>query len=180
MHARTDRTRLIRLAAWGGGITLILLPLWVWKAIDPDAWDIADLPFALILVFAVGAAFELALRVPPRWTRGAGVTAAVGTGLLLIFGNLAVGFAGSEDNSINSIFFLVPTVALLGSIAARFQPKGIAVALEAAGAGQLAAGVAALIAGYFTAPLTVAFTGFWLASALLFRRSAEGILRNGT
>jgi hypothetical protein len=164
-----DRTRLF---AWGGAAALILLPLLAIKAVDASAWQIGDLPFALIMVAAVGIAFEFALRIPPGWTRRAGTAAAIATALLLVWGNLAVGFAGSEDNRINIIFFAAPAVALIGSAIARFRPAGTALALAAAAATQIAGGVIALSAGHFTIPLTVSFTGFWLASALLFRRSA--------
>ena len=166
-----DRNRL-RAFAWGGTAALVLLPLVAMKLAEADAWAIADLPFAFIMIAAVGIAFEFALRVPSRWAYRAGAAAAVGTAFLLIWGNLAVGFAGSEDNHINIIFFAVPAIALVGSLAARFSPRGIATALVAAAAAQLIAGLVAFTEGYFTGPLTVSFTGLWLAAALLFRRSA--------
>lgn len=169
----TDHARWIRLAAWGGAAALVLLPLFAFRAADPAAWDIADLPFALIMVAAVGLAFEFALRLPARWAFGAGSAAAFGTAFILVWGNFAVGFAGSEDNAINIIFFAPPLIALAGSLLARFRADGIAVALAAAALAQFAAGAVALAYGYFTGPLTVSFTALWLASALLFRRSAS-------
>ena len=168
-----DHLRRIRLAAWAGTAALIVLPLLAMRAADPNAWALADLPFALIMVAAVGIAFEFALRVPPRWTRRAGTAAALGTAFMLLWGNLAVGFAGSEDNAINIIFFAVPLIALAGSLLAGFRSAGVAVALTAAAVAQVAAGVIALFYGHFTGPLTVSFAGLWLASALLFRRSAR-------
>ena len=168
----TEDARLIRIAAWGGGAALILLPLFLLRAIDPTAWDIADLPFAFIMVASVGIAFEFALRIPVGWARRAGAAAAIGTGFMLVWGNLAVGFAGSQDNAINSIFFAVPLVALAGSAVAGFRSRGVAGALIAAALLQVALGVVALFYGHFTGPLTVSFAGLWLASALLFRRAA--------
>jgi hypothetical protein len=171
--AAIDDQGRIRALAWGGGAALILLPLFALKLADPSAWDVAELPFTLIMVAAVGIAFEFALRIPARLAYRAGIAAALGTAFLLTWGNLAVGFAGSEDNRVNIVFFAVPLVALLGSALARFRARGIAVALAVTAAAQLAAGLIALADGYFTGPLTVAFTGLWLASALLFRRSAQ-------
>jgi hypothetical protein len=165
--------RRIRICSWAGAAGLSFLPLIVIKAVDANAWEIADLPFALIMVAAVAIAFEIALRIPPNWTFRAGTAAALATAFLLVWGNLAVGFAGSEDNRINIIFFAVPLIALIGSIMARFRSAGIAVALTSAAAAQIAAGMMALLGGHFTIPLTVAFTGFWLAAALLFRRAAR-------
>lgn len=162
----------VRPLIWGGAAALVLLPLLAMKAIDPGAWETADLPFALVLVAAVGIAFEFALRIPPRWAGRAGLAAALGTAFMLVWGNLAVGFAGSEDNPINSIFFAVPLVALAGSALAGFRAAGVAAALAASALAQIACGIIALVYGYFTIPLTVAFTGLWLAAALLVHRSA--------
>lgn len=163
----------IRLLAWAGTAALILLPLALLKAIDRDAWSYEDLPFAFVMIAAVGLAAEVALRLPGRWTRLAGALLAVATALLLVLGNLAVGFAGSEEEPINLIFFVAPIVALAGSLVARFRPRGMATALAAAAASQVIAGLVALFAGHFTGPLTVAFTGLWLVSALLFHRGRQ-------
>ena len=162
----------IRVFSWGGSAALILLPLIVIKTVDANAWQIADLPFALIMAGAVGIAFEIALRIPSNWTLRVGTSGALATAFLLVWGNLAVGFAGSEDNRLNMIFFAIPLVALIGSIFARFRSGGVALALMSAAATQIAAGMMALLYGHFTIPLTVAFTGFWLAAALIFRRAA--------
>lgn len=163
----------IRALAWGGTAALVLLPLLALKAADPAAWLWADLPFAVVMVAAVGVAFEVALRVPARWAYRLGAAGALGTAFMLVWGNLAVGFAGSEDNRINIIFFAVPLVALAGGMLARFRPSGIAAALAATAAAQLVAGLVALAAGHFTGPLTVSFAALWLACALLFRRAAH-------
>lgn len=162
----------VRPLAWGGSAALILVPLALMKAADPNAWAMEDLPFAILLVAVVGIATEVALRLPTRLTRLAGTLLALATALLLVWGNLAVGFAGSEDNPVNRIFFAIPAVALAGSLLARFRPGGVAAALLATAGAQLVAGLIALGAGYFTGPLSVAFAGLWLAAALLFRRSA--------
>ena len=170
---KDNAARGIRISAWGGAAALILLPLLAIKIMDASAWQVSDLPFAVIMVAAVGIAFEIALRIPAKWTRRAGTAAALATAFLLVWGNLAVGFAGSEDNRINITFFAIPLVALIGSVVARFRSAGVALALVAAAVTQIAAGLIALFDGHFTIPLTVFFTGFWLASALLFRRSAR-------
>lgn len=168
-----DRLSWMRPYAWAASATLILLPLIAMKLLEPRAWESEDLPFALVMIVAVGLAFEFALRVPVGWTYRAGAAIAAGTAFLLTWGNLAVGFAGSEDNTINIIFLTVPVVALAGSVAARFRSRGLATALAVAAAAQLTAGLIAFFHGYFTGPLTVAFTGLWLASALSFLRASQ-------
>lgn len=165
--------RTIRTLAWAGTAALVLLPLALMKTLDPNAWAFENLPFAFVLIAAVGLAAEGALRLPARLARPAGTALALATAFLLVWGNLAVGFAGSEDNAINTIFFAVPAVALAGTLLARFCAPGVARALTATAAAQLLAGLAALAAGHFTGPLTIAFTGLWLIAALLFHRAAE-------
>lgn len=173
MTATTDRLNDLRPYAWGATATLILLPLFVLKLADPNAWAWADLPFAGVMIVAVGIAFEVALRLPLRWTFRAGAALAIATAFLLTWGNLAVGFAGSEDNPVNMIFLAVPGFALAASLAARFRARGLALAMAGAAAAQLAAGLVAHVGGHFTGPLTVAFTGLWLAAALLFLRASQ-------
>ena len=169
----TDRMNWMRTYAWAASATLILLPLIMMKLVNPRAWEFEDLPFAFVMIAAVGLAFEFALRVPVGWTYRTGAALAVGAAFLLTWGNLAVGFAGSEDNRINIIFFAVPAIALAGSVAARFRSSGLAIAMAITAAAQLTAALIAFYHGYFTGPLTVAFTGLWLASAILFRRSSQ-------
>lgn len=165
--------RSVRWLAWAGTAALTLLPLAAMKALDPNTWLAEDLPFAFVMIAAVGVAAEVALRLPPAVTRRAGALLALGTATLLMWGNLAVGFAGSEDNNVNYLLFTVPALALAGSLLAQFRSAGMAAALIATAGAQLLVGLALLAAGHFTGPLTVAFTGLWLVSALLFQRSAR-------
>ncbi|MFN3945677.1 MAG: hypothetical protein ACK4K7_12195 [Allosphingosinicella sp.] len=171
VHAFADRPQRVRSFAWIAAAALILVPLFAMKIADPAAWELADLPFAFIMIAAVGLAFELALRVPARFAYRFGAAIALGTAFLLIWGNLAVGFAGSEENRINIIFFAVPALALAGGLLGGFRPGGLAAAMAGAATAQLLAGLIALAYGYFTGPLTVAFTGLWLASSLTFLRA---------
>ena len=163
----------VRPAAWGGTAALVLLPLAALRLADANAWEVGDLMFAVILIGAVGLAFELAVRVRPSRAYAAGAALALVAGFLLNWGNLAVGFVGSEDNPLNLVFFAAPLIALSGAIVARFGAAGMAVTMAAAAAAQLAAGVVALLLDAFTGPLTIFFTGLWLASAWLFRKSAR-------
>lgn len=163
----------VRRLAWIGSAALILLPLLLLKLADPAAWRSEDLPFAFVLIAAVGGAAEVALRLPLRWSARAGGLLALGTGAVLMIGNLAVGFAGSEDEPVNAIFRAVPAVALAGSLLAHFRPSGMARVLVITAAAQLTAGLVVLAAGHFTGPLTVAFTGLWLVAAFCFDRAAR-------
>lgn len=68
---------------------------------------------------------------------------ALGTAFLLIWISFAVGVIGTEDNPANLMFGAVLLLGLIGAVAARFQPEGMARALAATA---LAQGLVALIA----------------------------------
>jgi len=130
--------------------------------------------FLAILLAGAGGAFELAARASHRNAYRLAAAIAVAAGLLNIWINLAVGIIGSEDNPANLMFGAVLAVALAGVILARFRPAGMARAMVATAAAQLAVFVAALLAGLgFTGPITVFFTGLWLTSAWLFARAVR-------
>lgn len=71
------------------------------------------------------------------------------------------------------IFFAIPAFVAAASLAARFRANGLALVMAGAAAAQLVAGGVAFYQGHFTGPLTVAFTGLWLAAGLLFLRSSK-------
>ena len=107
---------------------------------------------------------------------------AVVTALILIWGNLAVGLIGSEDNPANLMYGGVLTVGIIGAVLARLQPYGMARALFATALAQLLVTVIALIAGMYRYPgssvteivnLNIFFVALWVGSALLFRRAGD-------
>jgi hypothetical protein len=163
-----------RFLAWGTGAALILLPLvgmWFTQEVN---WGPEDFGFAAALVVGVGVAYEFAVRMTRDWAYRGAVAVALGTAFILLWGNAAVGFIGSEDNPANLMFFGVLAVAVLGALLARFRPRGMALALVATAVAQVTVAAIALVAGFgFTGPLTVFFTALWLTSAWLFRKAAS-------
>jgi hypothetical protein len=134
------------------------------------------------MLFGACGAYELAARL----TRNIAYRAAVGVALVAVFVliwiNLAVGIIGSEDNPANLMYGGVLAVGILGAFLVRFQPDGMARALEATALAQALVGVIALIAGLGSTganwPAALVFlTGFfaalWLMSAWLFRKVAR-------
>lgn len=88
--------------------------------------------------------------------------------------NLAVGIIGSEDNPANYICHAALVVAPVGSVAAGFQPLGMACAMAATVSARGFAFVVALAAGLgFTGQFTVFFTSLWRISAGLFLRAGR-------
>jgi hypothetical protein len=162
-----------RTLIWGGAGSLLLLPPLVMEVFDPAAGDPGHFVFAAILLLAMGAAFEIALRVPAKWAYPTAIGVAVAAALINVWLNLAVGILGSEDDPANLMYAGVLAVALLGSLIVRFRPLPMAYVMTATAGVQVAAFVFALVAGLgFTGPITVFFAALWLTAAWLFRRAA--------
>lgn len=164
----------VRPAAWGLGAGLVLLPLALMFTTEEQNWSAGDFLFAIVMVGGVGLAFELAVRMSRSWSYRGGFAIALVAAFLLTWGNLAVGFIGSEDEPLNLIYFGVVGLALLGSAASLLRAKGMCFTMAVTAAAQVAAGGVALYFDFFTGPLTTFFTALWLASAWLFRKAARG------
>ena len=169
-----------RAIGWGSAAFLLLLPLAAMQVSEEVAWSAADFVFMAILVGSVGLGLELAARKgSSNYSRAAAV--ALAAAFLLVWINGAVGIIGSEDDDANLLFAGVLGVALLGAIAARLRPAGMAWAMAAAALAQASVPlVAATVGPAASVPvwsgevlaLTGAFTALWLLSAALFRRAA--------
>ena len=121
---------------------------------------------------------------------------ACGTGLILLWINVAVGIIG--DGPINLMYLGVLAIALAGALLAQFQPRGMAWTLFATALAQVLVPVVALLiwkAGgrellldpHSPHPpfhpgvvpvfaLNSGFAALWIASAIFFRRAdAKGV-----
>ena len=118
---------------------------------------------------------------------------AVATALVLFWVNAAVGIIG--DGPVNLMYLGVLTVGFVGAFIARFQPRGMALALLATAVAQMLVPVIALViwkAGWQdllidpNSPhspfhpgiaqvfgLNAVFAMLWVVSGLLFRHAAE-------
>lgn len=165
-----------RILGWGAASIVLLLPL-----LAGAPWTGSDYVVMGALLGGAGLLLELATRVSGDRFFRAGAGAAIAAVFLLLWVNGAVGFLGDEDNPANLMFLGVLAVALSGAILARFRAAGMAHAMFATAAAQLLVGIVALAAGlgspgydgiYEAVMGTSVFTGLWLLSAGLFRKSA--------
>lgn len=173
--------KLLRFGPWAGAAGLLLLPAIAMRFTAEVNWTAFDFVFAAGMFLAVLIPWEIAMRSSRDPARLAGVAGALGTAFVLIWASGAVGVIGSEDNPANLIFLGVVAVAAIGAIMARFRPDGVATALYATAALQLALGVAALILGLGADggawPIdligaSVVFTLGWAFSGALLQHSA--------
>ncbi|MEE4205618.1 MAG: hypothetical protein V2I39_04985 [Erythrobacter sp.] len=161
-----------RLLGWGAIAGLISLPAVAMQFTREVDWTISDFVIAGILLGGVGLAFEMAVRASGSVAYRAGVAVALALSLLLLWVNAAVGIVGSEDAPINLWFNLIPPLALMGAIGARFRPLGLAAAMTATAGAQLLVGAIMQAEGHFTWVFTGLWTGGWLLAAALFREAA--------
>ena len=161
-------------------VSLLLIPLVAMQFDTGVQWTLFDFLVAGVLLFGAGSAFVLLARVGNSAPYRLAVAVAVLSGLLLVWGNLAVGFIGSEDNPANLLYGAVLAVAFIGPFVARFRPLGMANTMFMAALVQfLVPAVAAFIwqpevdAGLVQVfLLNTLLSGLWVISAVLFRRAA--------
>ena len=176
------RAGALRIAGWGLAAGLLLLPLVAMRFTDEVRWDGTDFVFAAVLIGSVGVGLELAMRRGPNASYRAGAALALVTGFLMVWINAAVSIIGGEGSQARPLFLGVAATALGASALARFRPSGMARAMAATAAAQVAAPVVAQLAGLGTsdaggatkaAVLTAGFAALWLASAYLFARAGK-------
>lgn len=162
-----------RIAGWSIAALILLLPLVAMRFTSEVNWTVGDFIFAALLIGIVGVTFELTVRVTPNWAFRGAVAVALAVSFLTVWANGAVGMIGDEDNPYNLLFLGVILLALLGSVAARFRPRAMALAMTAAALAQAALGIVGALADLRGGILSTLFAGLWLLSALLFRQSAR-------
>ena len=163
-----------RIAGWGLAAALLLTPLVAMRFTDEVNWAPGDFAVAALLIGGLGLGIELAVRKTRNLAFRAGAALAVLTAFLLVWVNLAVGFIGDEGNPANLMFAAVLLVALAGAVAARFRPRGMALAMAAAAGAQLLVAIIVFVADLASPVelgLTLAFALPWLASAVFFLRA---------
>ena len=166
---------------------LLLIPFVAMQFTREVNWTLSDFVFAGGLIFGTGLVYQLIAGQANGPAYRFGIGLALAAGFLLIWLNGAVGLIGSEHNPANLLYAGVLGVAGLGALLARFRPAGLARAMTAAAAAQVAVPLLALAiwrpwsatadepwnTGQVVG-VTVLFVVLWGGAALLFRRAAAG------
>ncbi|WP_337847521.1 hypothetical protein [Sphingomonas sp.] len=163
-----------RLIGWGGIAVLMLTPAVAMQFIDEVNWTVGDFIFAFLMLGSVGLAVELTVRANPAWSYRAGVGIMLAVSFLTVWINLAVGIVGNEDNPVNALFFLVPLVAVAGSLLGGFRARFMRVAAVLAAAAQIGVMLYIWATGQgFPIGVTLLFGTLWLVAAALFRQAGR-------
>ncbi|MFZ5390881.1 MAG: hypothetical protein ACOZAJ_01220 [Patescibacteria group bacterium] len=172
-----------RLTIWAIAIVLLLMiPLTAMQFSQEVNWDLFDFVLMGAVLFAIGLAYELiARRSQKTLYRTAFVIGLVGA-FLLFWINGAVGIIGNEGHPANLMYGVVFLVGLIGSLIARFKPRGMAFTLFTAAFVQILIPIIALfiwppvvmswtpgLIGVFA--LNSFFAILFIVSAVLFQRA---------
>jgi len=162
-----------RIIGWGTVAALLLAPLIAMQFTSEVDWDETDFILMGFLLGSLGLSLEYMVSRSRSMAYRIASLIAVFAAFLLVWANLAVGMIGSEDNSYNLLFGGVLAIALVGSIAARFRPMGMALVTAAAGTAQIAVAAGGVPTDPRGALFSAILGGLWLLAALLFRKSAD-------
>lgn len=169
------------------GITIfILLILFlVMQFTNGMKWSLFDFILAGILIFGTGFTYKLITMKKDNLVYRAAIGLSLLTVFILIWGNLAVGIIGAEDNPANLVYIVVLAVGIIGASIARLKPQGMSIVLFLVAAAQAIIAIVVFISAIlrqveFTIPKVMTFImlhGFfvalWTGSALLFRHAAR-------
>ncbi len=159
---------------------LMTLPLFGSLFLDGWAWSKFDYVFAGVMFLALASLFELGIYLSKHTMYRAGFGLALLTGFVIIWGNLAVGFIGSEENPINLLYFAILAVAFLASILVRFDAGKMSHIMYSTGLGIALVPVTAMITGtsineHSVFVFNLLFAVLFVGSGLLFRNSTKGM-----
>lgn len=164
------RKNRLRPYIWGAAACLLLLPAVAMRFPGSGVdWTAPDFLVMGLMLATLCGVYELGAWLSGNGAYRAGFGIGALTGFLTIWVNLAVGMLG--DGDANGMFLGVLLVAAVGAVLARFKPRGMALAMLAAGIAQLVVVGIALPMGFQTRELvlTACFALPWLLSAHLFR-----------
>jgi hypothetical protein len=139
-------------------------------------WTGSDFVLMGVMLFIACVAVEVGAHLAENFPYLGGVVFAVGTGFVTVWANLAVGMIGDEGNPANLVFLGLLALAVVGTLAVRFQARGMAKVMLTVGSLQALVGVSVAVAGLEeprVGALIAAFAMPWWLSAFLFKWSAN-------
>ena len=159
---------------WGLAAFLLILPGIAMQFTSEVDWNTADFViFGVMLLVACGI-YEAAPRFSGSMAYRLAVGLAVLAGFLIVWINAAVGIIGNESNPANIMFYLIPLVALIASLLARFKAPGMVRAMQITAIAQASTALIAVAMGWgHIWVLTAMFVAIWLTSAHLFNKASQ-------
>jgi predicted membrane channel-forming protein YqfA (hemolysin III family) len=167
---------------------ILLIPFVAMQQTNEVNWTLSDFVVAGFLLTVTGIALDIISRKSSKISYRLASAIAIGTALLIVWSNLAVGIIGSEDNSANLMYLGVLTIGVFGGLIVKFRPLGMSFALIATAIAQVIVTAIAVFldlgAPYNSSTQLIIFNGFfielWLVSAWFFAKVSmpETIMKN--
>lgn len=110
-------------------IGLLMIPFVAMQFSTEVDWSIGDFIIAGFLLFGTGFTYVLLTTKVNNGRYKAGIAVGLFAGLFLIWANLAVGIIGSEDNPVNTIYFGVIGIGIVGAVISRFKSRGLSLTM---------------------------------------------------
>lgn len=160
---------------------LLLIPLVGNMFVEGWDWSAGDFVFAWAMMAGVGFAYLFVTSRTGSVAYRIATGIALLAGFMIVWGNMAVGFIGSEDNPANLLYLGVLAIGAIGALIARFAPSGMATAMLAAATALFLVPLVALLVrpGDFEPGvakvfgLNFFFVLMFAGAALLYRRAAR-------
>lgn len=104
---------------------LMLIPLVANFSVDGFNWGPGDFVFLWAVMVGIGFAYKLVTSKAGNVAHRIATGIALAAGFMIFWGNLAVGFIGSEDNPANLMYFVALLIAAVCSTLSRFTSAGM-------------------------------------------------------
>lgn len=163
-----------RIFLWAGGLLALVAPWILMRFTGEGAWTAFDFLVFGVMVGAVCAGFELAMRMSNRWTYRLAAFMTVIGGFLMVWANLAVGIIGNEEDPRNLMFYGLLLIGVVGALITRFEAQGLTWTLRLMAAVQLVIFVVAAALDWTLLPVfTIFYFSLWLIAGELFNKSTR-------
>lgn len=116
--------RLLVVAAATAGV--LALPWIAMQFTSEVDWSATDFALAGALLLGSGSAFVLCARDHRKFPYRLSLALGIGTTLVLVWVNLAVGIIGAPDNPVNLAYYAVPLIGVVGAGLVRLRARGMA------------------------------------------------------
>ena len=162
-------------------VILLLVPLTAMQFTNEVEWTFFDFTVAGILLMGTGLSFVFLANKANNKIYKIAIGLTLGTALLMIWSNLAVGIIGDEDTPINILYLFVLGVGAIGAFISKFKPKGMSLTLKLTAISQVIVIIIALLEGYGNRLNSLRellivngfFIVLWLGASFLFKKSSE-------
>ena len=163
-----------RIALWSGALLALATPWFLMRLTGQGAWTAFDFVVFGVMVGAVCAGFELAMRMSNRWTYRLAAFMTVIGGFLMVWANLAVGIIGNEEDPRNLMFYGLLLIGFVGALITRFEARGLTWILRLMALTQLVIFLVAAALEWTLLPIfTIFYFSLWLIAGELFNRSTR-------